>query len=176
MPPSLACLCMHAYTVEPLLMTTSGERPPCLRQTLTLVPTASLFRIVHKKPLLHGHLSTPYYGHIFGPKWCSPIQNDLMLYGQLHPPFNGVPIAKQKFTDFHRNYPHIYIMSYDSPSEHCSVIHYSFQSLNVWVRSKKKNDSYLHGISTSTLIDFISSHLGKSFVWRSLQKCWHNRS
>ena len=37
-------------TVEPLLMTTPDSRPPCLWQTLALVPTASPFRIVLKKP------------------------------------------------------------------------------------------------------------------------------
>ena len=52
------------YTVEPLLTTTSDEWPPCLWRTLTLVPTASPFRIVLKKPLFRGHLSTPYYGQL----------------------------------------------------------------------------------------------------------------
>ena len=77
-------------TVEPLLTTTSDERPPCLWQTLTLVPTPSLFRIVLKKPLLCGHLSTPYYGHIFGPYHYKITS----CYGQLHPLFNDYPACR----------------------------------------------------------------------------------
>ena len=56
------------YTVEPLLTATSDERPPCLLRTLTLVPIASLFKIVLKKPLLRGHLSTPYNGQLLRPQ------------------------------------------------------------------------------------------------------------
>ena len=48
----------YLTTVEPLLTITSDERPPCLWLTLTLVPTASPFRIVLKRLLFHGHLST----------------------------------------------------------------------------------------------------------------------
>ena len=59
--------------MEPLLTTTSDERPPCLWRTLTYVQTALLFR----RNLFHSHLSTPYYGHISG---CPSIQNDLMLW------------------------------------------------------------------------------------------------
>ena len=70
-PPSLMAtedinheLYLGVNTLEPLLMTTPDSRPPCLWQTLTLVPTASPFRIVLKKPLFRGHLSTPYNGQL----------------------------------------------------------------------------------------------------------------
>ena len=61
-------------------------RPPCLRRTLTLVPTASLLRIVLKKPLFRGHPSTPYYGHILVPNNAYQYKMT-SCYGQLHPHF-----------------------------------------------------------------------------------------
>ena len=82
--------------MEPLLTTTSDERPPCLWRTLTLVPTVSLFRIVLKKPLLCGHLSTPYYGHISAPNDAHHYKMT-SCYGQLHPLFNDMIAKKESF-------------------------------------------------------------------------------
>ena len=61
---SLLALYSGCYrsVLEPLLTTTPDSQPPCLWQTLTLVPTASPFRIVLKKtvPIVRKqYLTTP---------------------------------------------------------------------------------------------------------------------
>ena len=63
-------------TLEPLLTTTPDSQPPCLLQTLTMVPTASQFRIVLKKPLFHSHLSSLYYGQLSQSQLYATILND----------------------------------------------------------------------------------------------------
>ena len=57
-------------------MTTPDSRPTCLWRTLTLVTTASPFRIVLKKSLFHGHLSIRIMDSFRGLNSTQTILND----------------------------------------------------------------------------------------------------
>ena len=162
---------MRMYTVEPLLTTTPDARLPCLWRALTLVPTALLFRIVLKKPV-----SQPPLYSVLRPHFRSQIMPITIKWphataSSTH--FLIIWLPKKWYKSFHKNYPHIYI-SYNSPFERCSstiVFSLSMYKLD------PKNDTCMGFPIHSQHPDWhISSHLGKSFVWRSLQKGWHNRN
>ena len=62
----LATGCLH--TVEPLLTTTPDRRPPAYYGHSPWVQNASSFTTMLQKPLIYGHLSTPYNGHFSWPQ------------------------------------------------------------------------------------------------------------
>ena len=55
-------------TVEPLLTTTPDRRPPAYYGHSPWVQNASPFITMLQKPLIYGHLSTPYSGHFSWPQ------------------------------------------------------------------------------------------------------------
>ena len=60
--------CKVFSTVEPLLTTTPDRRPPAYYGHSPWVQNASPFTTMLQKPLIYGHLSTPYSGHFSWPQ------------------------------------------------------------------------------------------------------------
>ena len=136
-------------TVEPLLTTTPDARPPCLWWTLTLVPPASPFRIVLKKPLFCGHLSTLYNDSFCGPnctqtKWplfsghlltfsarLSTITSYLvyMLTNRWRPPLQKI------LTLILQHQPHFHTLTWSRTVAHhlCLCMEGWSMSVQVWV-------------------------------------------
>ena len=77
-------------TVEPLLMTTPDRRPPAYYGHSPWVQNASPFTTMLQKPLIYGHLSTPYNGHFSWPQTMPSMHFNLCTTAspthQLAPP------------------------------------------------------------------------------------------
>ena len=80
-------------TVEPLLMATPDRRPPTYYGHSPWVQNASPFTTMLQKPLIYGHLSTPYNGHYSWPQTMPINALQPLYYGQPYPPASSTYVT-----------------------------------------------------------------------------------